>query len=54
VLIPKVNLLFKVWTGKPVSDTYGKKLILSFNGKPVFAELAILKIFQEESWCGFG
>ena len=52
VPIPKVNLLFKKWTGKPVSDTYGNKLILSFNGKPAFAELAILNIFQENGWCG--
>lgn len=52
VRIPKVNPLFKIWTGKPVTDTYGNKLILSFNGKPAFAELAILRIFQDNGWCG--
>jgi hypothetical protein len=52
VQIPKANPLFKVWTGKPVSDTYGNKLILSFNDKPAFAELAILKNFQDDGWCG--
>ena len=52
VLIPKVNPLFKMWIGDPVSDTYGNKPILSVNDKPAFAELAILGILQDDGWCG--
>ena len=52
VQIPKANPLFEVWTGKPVSDTYGNKPILSFNGRPAFAELIILRILQNDGWNG--
>lgn len=52
VHIPKAKPLFKLWTGNPVSDTYGGKLVLSFNGKPAFAELVILKILQDDGWTG--
>jgi hypothetical protein len=52
VQIPKANPLFELWNGEPVSDTYGKKTILRFNGKPAFAELVILKVFQDDGWHG--
>ena len=52
VQIPKASPLFKVWTGKPVSDTYGNKTILSFNGRPAFAELTILRVLQNDGWNG--
>jgi hypothetical protein len=50
--IPKANPMLTLWAGKPVNDTYGNKLILSFHGKPAFAELVILKLFQDEGWSG--
>lgn len=54
---------FKLWNrnnheGNPVTvdgrqiDTYGEKPILDFDGEPVFAELAILRILQNEGWVG--
>jgi hypothetical protein len=52
VQIPKATPQFKMWTGRPVDDTYRNKPILSFNGKPAFAELAILGIFRDDGWSG--
>ncbi len=52
VTIPKVNILFNQWTGTVLPDTYNNKPVLNFNGEPVFAELAILRIFQNEGWNG--
>jgi hypothetical protein len=48
--IPKVNVLFEKWNGSSFSDTYNSKAVLDFNGEPVFAEIAILIIFQSEGW----
>jgi hypothetical protein len=52
VRIPKVNLTFNKWAGNPFADTYNNKPVLNFKGEPVFAELAILRIFQSVSWNG--
>lgn len=50
--IPKANILFEQWFGEQIEDTYGGKTILNFNSEPVFAELAILRIFQNDGWNG--
>jgi hypothetical protein len=52
VEIPKVKITFDKWAGTPFEDTYNNKPVLDFNGEPVFAELAILRIFQSEGWNG--
>jgi hypothetical protein len=52
VEIPKVNLTFDKWTGNQFEDTYNNKPVLNFEDEPVFAELAILRIFQSEGWNG--
>lgn len=52
VEVPQVQTTFKVWSGKNNFDTYGGKTVLSVYGKPAFAELIILKIFQPEGWEG--
>jgi hypothetical protein len=52
VQIPKAEVVFELWTGRPVSDRYGNKPILNSNGEPAFAELAILKILQNDGWQG--
>ena len=43
---------FRPWKGKPIRDTYGGKAVLEFDGKPVFAELAILGTIQKAGWDG--
>ena len=52
ISIPKARLVFEPWRGEPLLDTYGGKQVIDSNGKPVFAELAILKILQDEGWEG--
>jgi hypothetical protein len=52
VQIPKATPCFEEWSGKSLEDTYGNKTILSFADEPVFAELAILRIFQNDGWNG--
>ncbi len=43
---------FKLWRGSPILDTYGGKAVLDYNGEPLFAELAILRLIQEGGWQG--
>jgi hypothetical protein len=52
VEVPKATPAFEKWTGEPIEDTYGGKIVLSFAGEPVFAELAILRTFQNSGWSG--
>jgi hypothetical protein len=52
VSVPRCQCLFRPWQGKPIRDTYGGKTILEFDGKPVFAELAILGTLQRAGWDG--
>lgn len=52
VLVPKCNLIFKKWEGAPIKNTYNNKAVIDFDGQPLFAELAILKILQKENWNG--
>jgi hypothetical protein len=40
------------WKGKPISDVYGNKPVLDFNGLPVFAELYALREFKEKGFDG--
>ena len=52
VAVPKATPAFDKWTGERIEDTYGGKPILNFDGEPVFAELAILRAFQNSGWDG--
>ena len=52
VKIKKYFLQFKLWKGKPIPNTYGNKAVIDFNGEPVFAELAVLRLFQSQGWDG--
>jgi len=50
--VPKAAPHFRKWTGKPPRDTYNGKPVLEFNGQPAFAELVILRTFEEVRWEG--
>lgn len=52
VYINKYFLTFKKWNGKPIASTYGRKAVIDFNGEPVFAELAALRLAQSHGWQG--
>ena len=50
--IAKYFLSFKEWHGEPIPNTYGNKTVIDHNGEPVFAELAVLRLFHANGWQG--
>ena len=52
VAVPKASPTFSAWTGPPVTDDYGGKIILDASGGPAFAELAILWSLRDAGWDG--
>ena len=53
VLVPKANpCSFSSWSGPPIADSSCGKPVLEFKGKPLFAELAILRILETDGWNG--
>ncbi|MBI2669529.1 MAG: hypothetical protein HYX20_00030 [Candidatus Yanofskybacteria bacterium] len=52
VRIKKYFFKFKAWQGDPIPNTYGGKAVIDFNGEPLFAELAVLKLFRQNGWDG--
>lgn len=52
VLIQKYFLHFNQWRGAPIPNTYNNKPVIDWNGEPLFAELAVLRLFQSNGWDG--
>jgi hypothetical protein len=52
VRIAKYQYEFRKWHGAPVPNTYGGKAVVEWEGEPLFAELAALRLFQDAGWCG--
>jgi len=52
ILIQKYFLNFNQWKGAPVPNSYGNKAVIDYNGEPLFAELAVLRLFKSNSWDG--
>jgi hypothetical protein len=52
VEVPKCNLILESWHGTPIRDTYNNKAVIDFEGHPLFAELAILKMLEKDGWSG--
>src|SRR3989344_4740076 len=52
VSIQKYFLRFDAWRGAPIPNTYNGKAVIDWNGEPVFAELAVLRLFQSHGWDG--
>jgi len=50
--IQKYFLHFDPWKGDPIPNTYNGKAVIDWNGEPVFAELAVLRLFQSHGWNG--
>jgi hypothetical protein len=48
--IASVNITFKKWRGAAPQYTFGGKPIIDYNGKPMFAELAILEEATKGGW----
>ncbi len=51
ITIPKTTPQFKKWLGETPNDSYGRKAFLDF-GEPLFAELGVLRHFQNAGWDG--
>src|SRR3989338_10596260 len=52
VPVQKYFLEFKEWEGTPIPNTYNGKAVIDWHGEPVFAELAVLRLFQSHGWSG--
>jgi hypothetical protein len=52
ISIARCTYLFARWRGAPIEDTYGGKAVLNSDGKPIFAELAILDVLGKGGWDG--
>lgn len=52
VSIQKYFLHFNEWKGASIPNTYNNKPVIDWNGEPVFAELAVLRLFQSHGWEG--
>jgi len=50
--IPIKYLQFKKWSGSPIKDDYNGKTVIDFDGEPLFAELAVLRMYQKDDWAG--
>ena len=52
VNLPVCHPTFSKWLGELPNFDYGKKPIVNYKGKGVFAELAILGLLLESGWSG--
>ena len=50
--LPVCNLTFSNWLGKLPDFDFGKKPIVNYKGKGVFAELAVLGLLIDSGWNG--
>lgn len=48
--VSKVNFIMKGWNGPDLRNTFGNKQLLDFEGKPMFAELAVVRMFMNGGW----
>lgn len=51
VQVPKYLLAFSEWRGAPIANSY-RKPVIDYRGEPLYAELVILRMFQERGWSG--
>ena len=53
VTVPSINLVFKRWRGKPIKDDFGGKPVVDCEGRPMFAEIAIVRMAVKAGWSAF-
>ncbi|WP_148699345.1 hypothetical protein [Candidatus Nitrososphaera evergladensis] len=44
VSVPAISIIFNRWKGKPIKDDMAGKPIVEYDGRPIFAELAIVQM----------
>jgi hypothetical protein len=52
IIVDKYCTTFDLYKGDEQIDTYGKKEIVSVEGKPTYPEFAALSLFRQEGWNG--
>lgn len=52
VSVSKIEHTFELWTGDPITDSYGNKAVIAVDDRPLFAELAILEHYKKDGWDG--
>ena len=52
VLVPKCSVSFILWRGAKLTNTYGNKAVIDFEGQPAFAETAVLGAVKKAGWDG--
>lgn len=50
IQIPIVCLRLRQWSGEPIANTFGGKGLIDYEGKAMFAELAIVKTAEAGGW----
>lgn len=50
VSLPLATTTFRTWPAEVSIDTWGGKAVLDVNGEQTFAEVAVLRMFQESGW----
>src|SRR5690348_6030742 len=50
--VRRCEFRFRRWRGKPIVDDFGGKEVLEFQGRPMFAELIVLRLLRQEGWDG--
>jgi len=51
-LLPMCRPMFRMYSEAHAIDTFGGKDLLHVDGKPQFAEVAILRVFESSGWQG--
>lgn len=44
------DVVLKKWTGVPICNSFGGKTLIDVDGKPLFAELAVVDWFISQGW----
>ena len=52
IILDKYSFIFNPWDENHKYDTYGGKLILNYKNEPLFAELVILRLLEEQGYKG--
>ncbi|RYY84389.1 MAG: hypothetical protein EOO15_19470 [Chitinophagaceae bacterium] len=50
VSVPKSIVSFKKWQGEKIRNDFGGKPLIDYFGRPLFAELAIMRTFLDDGW----
>lgn len=50
--LPKYHFIFEFWLAPHDFDAYGGKQILHYNNEPLFAELVVLRLLEQQAYKG--